>query len=392
MTTAQSTVVDLATQESPRNGVADDFVVREARPSDNGGLVALAAACAMVGDLSLRIDRRPDFFALNRLEGDRWRVAVAERGGSIVGCVGWSERRAFVNGREMRTGYAGDLKVHPEHRDTRIADALSLWAEAACANLPPRAPALITVLAGNRAMERRLSGVRGVPRFTRIGTIRTHSITILWKRGALARRGSSSIRTERARWIDVSQMGELWNRVAKNRQLAPVMTASSLGAWIRKAPGLDISSYRIARSASGEMLGFAAVWNQQAFKQLTVLGYSRRIAGARKVFNVVAPVVGAEPLPAPGAPLSCVTLLHVCVPGDRPDVLRALVIDAHNELRHSGVSFMNVGLDVKDPLANALGGLFAQPTDVNAYVLAMRSGVAPEVMDDRPLHYEIALV
>lgn len=390
--TAQASAVDLVSRERLRADVPDDFVVREARPSDNDGLIALAAACPMVGDLSLRIDRRPDFFALNRLEGDRWRLAVAEREGSIVGCVAWSERRAFLNGREMRTGYAGDLKVHPDHRDTRVADALSLWAEAACRDLPPRAPALITVLAGNRAMERRLSGVRGVPRFNMVGTIRTHSITILWKRGSLGRRGPSSIRTERARWIDVPQMGELWNRVAKGRQLAPVMTASSLGAWIRKAPGLDVSSYRVARSEKGELLGFFAVWNQQAFKQLTVLGYSPRMAAARKAFNVVAPIVGAEPLPAPGAPLSCATLLHVCVPGDRPDALRALLVDAHNELRHSGVSFMNIGLDVRDPLANALGGLFAQPTDVNAYVLALRAGLAPEVMDGRPLHYEIALV
>jgi hypothetical protein len=382
----------VAAQVTMRDDVSDDFLVREARPSDNEGLVALAAACPMVGDLSLRMDRRPDFLALNRLEGDRWRLAVAERQGSIVGCVAWSERRAFVNGREMRTGYAGDLKVHPEHRDTRIADALSLWAEAACESLPPRAPALITVLAGNRAMERRLSGIRGVPRFTRIGTIRTHSITILWKRGALSRRGSNSIRTGRARWIDIPQMGALWSHLAPRRQLAPVMSAASLGAWIRKAPGLDISSYRVARSAKGELLGFFAVWNQQVFKQLTVIGYSRRMAGARKAFNIVAPIVGAEPLPAPGAPLSCATLLHVCVPGDRPDVLRALLIDAHNELRHSGVSFMNIGLDLKDPLANALSGLFAQPTDVNAYVLAMRSGLTPEAMDGRPLHYEIALV
>jgi hypothetical protein len=370
----------------------DDFVVREARPSDNDGLITLAGACPMVGDLSLRIDRRPDFFALNRLEGERWRLAVAEREGAIVGCVAWSERRAFVNGREMRTGYAGDLKVHPSHRDTRVADALSLWAEAACGELPPRAPSLITVLTGNRAMERRLSGVRGLPRFDKVGTIRTHSITILWKRGALGRRGSQSIRIERARWVDVAQMGELWNRVAKGRQLAPVMTGSSLGAWVRKAPGLDISSYRIARSASGELLGFFGVWNQQAFKQLTVLGYSRRMATARKAFNVVAPIVGAEQLPAPGSPLSCATLVHVCVPPTRPEVLHALLVDTHNELRHSGVSFMNMGLDVNDPLRDALRGLFAQPTDVNAYVLATRGGLPPEILDGRPLHYEIALV
>lgn len=237
-----------------------DFVVREARMSDNPGLVALAAACPMVGDLTLRIDRRPDFFALNKLEGEEWRVAVAERGGSIVGCAAFSERRVFLNGREMRTGYAGDLKVHPDHRNTKIADALSLWAENACADLPFTAPAVITVLAGNRAMERRLAGPRGVPRFNRIGTIRSHSIPILWNRVGL-RRGSDSIRIGKAGWSDVSAMARLWSLVARERQLAPVMTPSSFSAWVSKAPGLDITSYRLARSASGELLGFLGVWD-----------------------------------------------------------------------------------------------------------------------------------
>ena len=48
-----------------------DFVIRDAQVSDNEGLIALAAACPMVGDISLRIDRGPRFFALNRLEGER---------------------------------------------------------------------------------------------------------------------------------------------------------------------------------------------------------------------------------------------------------------------------------------------------------------------------------
>lgn len=370
----------------------DDLVVREACPSDNAGLVELAASCAMAGDLSLRIDRSPDFFALNRLEGDRWTVAVAERDGRIVGCVAFSERRVFVNGLATRTAYVGDLKVHPEHRDTAVADALSMWAERACDGLPPRAPAVITVLAGNRAMERRLSGPRGVPRFNRIGTIRTHSIPILWKRWRFSSLGRGAIRTAPATWADVARMGELWNRVARRRQLAPAMTTDWLAGWIQAAPSLDISSYRLATSRAGELLGFMAVWDQRPFKQLTVVGYSARMSAARAAFNFVAPVVGAERLPAPGSPLRCATAFHVCVAGDRPDVLRALLVDSHNELRHTGCSFLNVGLDVTDPLAGAMRGMLAQPTDVNAYVMAQRAGIAPEILDGRPLHYEIALV
>ena len=85
------------------------FSVRDANSRDNEGLVALAAACSMAGDIELRIDRRPDFFALDRLEGDRWRVAVAERDGEVVGCIAFSERESHLDGRARTTGYVGDF-------------------------------------------------------------------------------------------------------------------------------------------------------------------------------------------------------------------------------------------------------------------------------------------
>jgi hypothetical protein len=368
---------------------ATDFAIRDATPADNQQLIALAAACSMVGDISLRIDRGPDFFALNRLEGQWWRVGVAERAGMIVGCVAISERLAFVNGQERRTGYVGDLKVHPEHRDTRVADELSLYAECACALLPPAAPVMITVLAGNRAMERRLPGPRGVPVLKRIGTIRTHSIPILWRRRA---NDSRSIHIASARLTDIDEMAALWSRVAPLRQLAPVLSASSMAGWILAAPGLDISSYKLARSSSGELVGFLAVWDQRVFKQLNVVAYSRRMKATRSAFNLFAPIVGGERMPRTGSPLNCVSIAHICVPAETPRVLRALLISAYNELRGSGCSFMNVGLDRRDPLSAAVDGLFAQPTDVNAYIVTSRRGVIPEHLDEFPLHNEIALV
>jgi hypothetical protein len=384
-----STELSAPNSQVEREDSVTDFAIRDAAPADNQQLIALAAACSMAGDISLRIDRGPDFFALNRLEGQRWRVGIAERAGMIVGCVAISERLAFVNGRERRTGYVGDLKVHPAHRDTRIADELSRYAERVCELLPPTAPVMITVLAGNRAMERRLPGPRGVPVLRRIGTIRTHSIPILWRR-RVNNPGSMSVVS--ARWTDIDEMAALWSRVAPLRQLAPVLSATAMADWILAAPGLDISSYRLARSSSGELLGFLAVWDQRVFKQLNVVAYSSRMKAARWAFNLLAPIVGGERMPRTGSPLNCVSIAHICVPADKPQVLRALVTSAYNELRHSGCSFMNLGLDRRDPLSPAMTGLLAQPTDVNAYIVATRSGVVPERLDERPLHNEIALV
>ena len=396
MTAHLATHADRGSTElsAPNPGVEHEdslqaFAIRDATPADNQQLIELAAACSMMGDISMRIDRSPDFFALNRLEGQCWRVGVAERDGMIVGCVAISERLAFVNGREARTGYVGDLKVHPAHRDTRIADELSRYAERACELLPPTAPVMITVLAGNRAMERRLPGPRGVPVLRRIATIRTHSIPILWRRRV---NDPDSIHIASARWTDIDEMAALWSRVAPLRQLAPVLSASAMADWILAAPGLDISSYRLARTSRGELLGFLAVWNQRVFKQLNVVAYSPRMKAARSAFNLLAPVVGGERMPPTGSPLNCVSVAHICVPADKPLVLRALVIFAYNELRRSDCSFMNLGLDRRDPLSAAMAGLFAQPTDVNAYIVRSRGGVVPEHLDERPLHDEIALV
>jgi ribosomal protein S18 acetylase RimI-like enzyme len=376
------------TPASPRDStIPDDFFLRDATAEDNEQLIRLAAACPMVGEIRLRIDRGPDFFALNRLEGVCWKVGVAERDGAIVGCVAISERRSFVNGRESRTGYASDLKVHPAHRDTRIADELSRFTERECADLPPAAPVLITVLAGNRSMERRLSGPRGVPQLKRIGTIRTHSLPVLWRR-----RVADSITISHAGWRDLEEMAALWKRVAPLRQLAPVLTVDAMAEWIDSATGLDISSYRVARTGSGELLGFFAAWDQRSFKQLNVIGYSRRMHAARAAFNLLSPVVGGERMPGTGHALNCVTIAHICVPGDRPEVLRALLASTHNDLRRTGISFVNVGLDTRDPLSSATEGFFAQPTDVTACVTTSRSGVPSEPLDEAPIHYEIALV
>ena len=380
--TASSVAIPLPDAETH-----DDFVLRDATAADNEQLIGLAAACPMVGDVSLRIDRGPDFFALSRLEGARWKVGVVERDKVIVGCVAISERLSYVNGRESRTGYASDLKVHPAHRDTRIADELSKYAERESADLPPAAPVLITVLAGNRSMERRLSGPRGVPALRRLGTIRTHSLPILWNRPV-----AGSIDISRAGWRDLEEMASLWRQVAPGRQLAPVFTVDSMAEWIDSTPGLDISSYRLARSRSGELLGFFAVWDQRSFKQLNVVGYSPRMQAARSIFNLIAPVVGGARMPGTGHALNCATIAHICVPAASPDVLRALLASTHNELRHTGISFINIGLDTRDPLSPATEGFFAQPTDVNACVTRSRYGIPCEPLDEAPIHYEIALV
>jgi hypothetical protein len=86
------------------------------------------------------------------------------------------------------------------------------------------------------------------------------------------------------------------------------------------------------------------------------------------------------------------TAFNICVPADSTEVLRALVRSSYAELRDARYAFATVGLDVRDPLCAALSGLFAQPTDVNAFICSPSGDYSGPSLADRPLHYEIALV
>jgi ribosomal protein S18 acetylase RimI-like enzyme len=365
------------------------FTLREATARDNEALVALAAACPMRGAVSLRVDRAPDFFALNRLEGDRWRVGVAVTDdGELVGCIAVAARTAYVSGVPRVVAYVSDLKVHPAHRDGSVADALSAYACGASRELGgDDVPISLTILSGNRAMERRVHGPRGLPVLQRVATIRAHAVSLLWHRGIPRSSLTVAPGTER----DLQEMAALWSRVAPGRQLASWHDPDSLAEWIHAAPALDIGAYLLARRRDGRLAGFLGMWDQSEFKQLRVMAYSARLAAFRAGFNAAAPLIGAAALPSVGAPLRHLTAVHVCVAPDEPHVLRTLLLHAYAAARGHGYAFFTIGLDVRDPLTAALRGLLAQPTDIHAYVTAPSGRYRGPELDDSPYHHEIAL-
>jgi hypothetical protein len=363
--------------------------VRDAAAADNAALVGLAAACPMMGDLAMRVDRAPDFFTLARLEGERWRVGVAEAEELVIGCVTASERTAYVNGAPARTGYAGDLKVHPAYRGSFAADALEEFTRDAIRGYGgDDLLSLVTVLGGNRSMERRAAGPRGLPTLTRFATLDVHAVPIL-RAGATTVAG---LTVRHARDEDLDEMGALWRRVAPLRQLAPVLSAERLRDWLAAAPGLSVHDYLLARRADGRIAGFVALWDQRAIKQLRVLGYSPRLALVRCALNVLSRIAGTPRLPRAGEPLRSLSALHLCVPPDEPEVLRALLLHARSMHRRSDHHFLTIALDQRDPLRHALRGLFAQPTAVGAYATTPRGRWTGAPLDGRPLHFESALV
>lgn len=349
----------------------------------------------MRAELTLCVRREPDFFALNRLQGERWDVGVVDDpAAGVIGCIAIAERSVYLNGAATPTAYVSDLKVHPDFRRRRngnggVADALSAYARDSVREVDSAMAVLTTVLAGNAAMARRLTGPRGLPVLTRVATIRTCSIPLFVLRRAHA---SAGVTVRPAEERDLEAMAELWRTVARRRQFAPVLDAEDFRRPVSEASGLSLSSYWLARRPSGQLAGFVALWDQHPLKQTLALRYSWRAGLYRRAFNLMAPLVGAVQLPAPGAPLRYLSAFHVCVPSGEASVLRALLVAAARAHAGSAHAFCTIGLDLKDPLSHALAGCWAQTTLVDAYVTTALGDYFGPPLDALPMHFETALV
>jgi hypothetical protein len=364
-------------------------MIREADKKDNTHLLELSLACPMKGDVGLCVDRAPDFFALSRLEGKRWKLFVADaEKKAVAGCMAAAERVLYVQGQSKPVGYIGDLKVFPGYRDGKISSALFHATVGECRKLSGEGvPIYGTILAGNMAAEKRALNVEGLPPFEKVGVIRTSSVSFLWKKKPHA---DQNIRIRAAQPSDLDAMLELWQKIASQRQLAPVFTRESLKEWIETSPNLGYQAYRLAVDAQGKLLGFLAFWDQDVFKHMQVTEYSPRLKAFRFVYNLFAPLLGATPLPPAGGILRYLTAVNICVPSNRADVLNALLLHSYREYHGKGYAFFTLGLDVNDPLNEALKGLMPQPMYVNVWVLSQEKPEHRLTFDQRPFNHSWA--
>jgi hypothetical protein len=96
-----------------------------------------------------------------------------------------------------------------------------------------------------------------------------------------------------------------------------------------------------------------ACWNQRAFKQAIVRGYSARLTRWRPMLNAIAPLTGAPHLPAIGQPLHFAHLSHFAVDDDVPDVAVSLLARARAALAPD-LDYVILGIGTGNPLTRAL--------------------------------------
>jgi hypothetical protein len=265
----------------------DAFEVRLATRADEPEIRALVAATAMPGAVAVRFAREPDYFLGTTIMGDPCDVVVVRerRTGQLAGIGCRAERRAFVNGREERIGYIGQIRAAEGYRGRWLVQRAMAWLrESGHADLlyygvvareNPRAREL---LVGRRAP--------GMPLRTRLAGLTTCAILLRPRRPPRI----LGLELEPGFAGTIPEIVEFLRDEGARRQLFPAYTIEDFTGG-RTLRGLAPGDVAVARRA-GRIVGMAA-WTRPPTSRTSSKPTGRPCA-------VFAP--RASPSPAPSAP------------------------------------------------------------------------------------------
>jgi hypothetical protein len=360
-----------------------------ASPADDAAIRGLLRRQPMPGAVSLTYEREPDFSLGCSVTGDDFQVVVARNSSDneIIGVACRSTRRLYFNGHEQRLGYLGQLRIDPRFQGRwLLSRGFSLLKQ--LHDRDPLPGYLASIIDGNREAtgvlvekQRRL-----FPTFHATADICTLAISV----------GRPKLPADdglKITFADEAQLGALacfLQTHGRSRQFFPVWSEDAIHALTARE--LHLEDLQIARHIhNGEIAGVAGLWDQSAYKQMVVRGYSGWLKAAAPLYNLSAPWLGRPALPQPGEPLRSVYAALICIAKDDLNVFAALLRQLYNLARARNFEYLLIGLDVRDPLLSVAREYSHVPYRSRLYLAEWpNGGHLHEQLDQRPAYVDIA--
>lgn len=329
-------------------------MIRKATPADNEQLIQLTARNPMAGAISLRIDRRPDFFALSELRGDTT-TFVVEAGGRIAGCFSASKTVVFINGKPTEIYYLSDLKIDTPYRGSshlyQLVKRMRIFLQEEKAGL-----VVCVVAKGNKWVEPLLEGRLGFPVFHPIGCFKVLQLLPMAKFHS----------RENLKVKAVQPHPELIDKLKQFNQ------SYQLG---KALPSVPENSLFFAAYRGTEMVAALSVVDTFPYKQNIVIGASPLLRTLIKVSKLAAQILSTPSLPDIGEPLKMVYVNNFFYLKGETKAFFTLVGRARQEAFMHAAHFLSIGLHERDTLLESFRPYWKKIVfSSNGYISSLKKG------------------
>ena len=304
----------------------------------------------LTGDINVSLEREPNAFHAAGISGDEFQMMLAfgDEPRSLIASGGRFELETYINGIETRIGYFGELRAQGGLRTRRKLllgsyQAMRRFHEAGNVSFY-----LTTIIADNHRARRLLeAGLGDMPTYQPLEEMVTFTIP--------ARLGARRRSPRHIEPGSTEQLAPIAARLAEhglNYQFHPVWHEDTLRSATR-CRGLAPEDFLLCRD-NGELCGCLALWDQRAFKQTVIRGYSRKLGRVRPLLNIAAPIIGRPRLPPTGARLESAFLSHVAIHEDDEESLLALVAGSCEQATKRGIDYVMISFAQRNPLAKVV--------------------------------------
>jgi len=240
------------------------ITIRLAQQSDNDHIIDLAKRCFQEGELSIQVQRYPEFNTLHRrLDPQSWHYVV-EDAGSIVGLVGVLHFEARVQGRLRRLAYVMDLRLDQAYRKTTTA--YRLIQKTVQTLLQGDSDFVIgNFLKNNHHSLIFTRGRAGFPTPVPLGDNRVFNMIPV-----------RSLKTD-PRFVidhpdenDLEALVALYQRYGQGFRMAPELTKEKLQHLLQQLDPFSLRDFYVARDQDGSIKAVTALWDEHQYKQYSL--------------------------------------------------------------------------------------------------------------------------
>ena len=308
---------------------------------------ALLQRVVMPGSVHVSYTREPSYFAGEGIGGAVDRTLIHRHAGRIDGIGRFSAHTLHRNSVVRRIGYFGELRIDPGAG--RSPDLLrDGYAALRQFVIDEGVEGCFTSIATQNVRARLVleHGRRlGLPEYTPLAGLVTFVAPV----------GRAVTSPPGARRAD--DRDELTRFLERHASAAHLSISWDDARWSALANhGVDWRDFHVVREGR-RIVAAGAVWDQRAFRQVVVRGYTGSLRLLRPFLNAAALLGLGSGLPAPGSVLTHAPMLGAAVEEPRhwAPLIRALRADAAAR----GIDWLAIARDARDPQLDALRRLLS---------------------------------
>jgi hypothetical protein len=326
------------------------IIIERALLSDNSAICELCQI-PMVGDISLTMERDPDYFINAGIQNQEVEIYVCRQQNRIVGVFSIGKRTVFFDGSPRQLRYFSDLRIHPEFQKSMLLVRMSRFLKTNKI-IQENEISHAVIFSENKTMTDLIEKVddhflkkASLLKFSLYGDYCSYMISLSKQR----KKKKSNLHIRKAESKDIETMQLFFNKEAPSKQLYPCYNFSCLDDSYYY--GLKINDFYLAFEKE-KLVGITGVWDQRKFKQTKIYSYSGSIKFVRPLLNIASKITKGFILPEPGEKLNYFMLHTILTQNNEPKIFKDLLEKIYADNYLSEFSYFLCGLDKNDGLCH----------------------------------------